>query len=1606
MVSAHLHPEHAVLADKFAALWDANECPDVFSFLRTHSSAGPPEQFCVLLVDQEERWKRATDVPIERYLEQVQAVAEDESLKLRLIVGEFLSAVNRGKQPTIGEYVARFPELGPRLATELRQTGGAPLKGLDLAPTSTSAGHLQLQGTTEDAIKPTAQQAVPLPSRIGRYAIRKRLGNGGYGLVYLGQDEDLNRAVAIKVPRKDRLATRQDQDEFIREARVLASLDHAGIVPVYDVGRTEDGRCFIVSKYIDGSDLTARMAVERLNPLKSTQIVADVADALHFAHCRRVVHRDVKPANILMDQTGRAFITDFGIALKNEELGRDSSIIGTLAYMSPEQIRGEGHLVDGRSDIFSLGVVFYELLTGKRPFPNDLLKRRASVEAQPPRQLNQQLPRELERICLKALCKRAVERYATAKDFADDLRHWLANASERFADGGGGPTVIEVDFHEVQTAPLQIVPRGLRCFNAEDTDTFLELIPGPRDRDGLPESIRFWKTRIESRDPETAFRTGLIYGPSGCGKSSLLRAGLLPRLDASVTVVFLEATAEGTEPRLLRKLRAACPSLPPSVGLTELLVRIRRGDGLRAGQKLLLVLDQFEQWLQSRRTEVDNELVESLRQCDGVRLQCLIGVRDDFWMGISQFMDELEVKMTPEQNVAPMQLLSSWHARKVLIAFGRAFGALPHGDLAPEQSLFVDEVIQNLAEHDRIIPVRLALFTEMIKERTWVPETLTAIGGMEGIGVAFLEDSFSSAAALPQHRMHQQAARAVLRSLLSEGVGTIKGDRRSRAELLAASGYGDHPAKFESLMRILDNDLRLITPTDPAASQADDSAAEQPSSKSRFYQLTHDYLVPPLREWLTRKQKETRRGRAELLLADRAAVWSTRPTNRSLPSFLEWLNILLFTTHRRRAAKEANRNLLQAAARFHILRIAAVALLAGLLVWEAGRQIDRSRARALVTSLSRARTRDVPAIVAEMKQVRSYTDPLLREVTASADSSKPAQLHAAMALLPVDPSQEHEVYEGLLAASPSDIPALREMLVQSRGAAAVSERLWDELLETMHPAGRRFRAAAALAALDPQKSGTSAGRWQQQSGFLSRQLIAELTTDTTAVNTWIRLMMPIRAVLCADLRTISVDGGRTAIERHLSTTVLAEFVADQPGELTALLLETAPEQYAILLPKLHRLGDPARETLLQDFNAPIPANGIAEKRRGPVRRRANAAVALLEFSSTEPLLAVLSTTSDPDLCTYAEDRASSVAARPDLLLRLVSAADTPLRAALLRCLAGMRRNRLPDELKEPLAATMERLFQTDPDCGVHSAAEWVLRAWGLNDRLAGLAKQLVSAVPVNDRRWYVNRAGHTMAVFKGPIRVRIGSPPEEPERDSDETLAIRNINRDFAVSTTEVTFEQFMKYPSKFPHTKKRDQAPTPDCPIVFLTWHRAAEYCNWLSKQEGISEDQWCYAVDHANATPRDDYLKRTGYRLPTEVEWEYACRGGTTAAFSWGNDPQSSRRFAWTSENSGGRTWPVGELGPNQFGLFDMHGNAAEWTQDTYHYDQRGKPVLKTGDDTEDEGFLSDSPRVVRGGQIAQSIYYGRSANRTPAKARSGVTAHSGFRVARTINLGGTRR
>jgi class 3 adenylate cyclase len=279
---------------------------------------------------------------------------------------------------------------------------------------------------------PQTPPAAP-PATFGRYQVRRPLGTGGFGTVYLGHDSDLDRPVAIKVLQARTGLPQIDTQRFLQEARRLARLRHPGIVTVHDVG-VQEGQVYIVSDYVDGPDLSRWLVDNRPGWPEAARIVAAVADALGHAHARLIVHRDVKPANILLTADRIPVLVDFGLALDEIQAGGGEKgiISGTPWYMSPEQVAGTAHRIDGRTDIYSLGVVLYEMLTGRVPFratsTPELLRQVCDDEPQPPRQLVRDIPADLERACLRALAKKQQDRYTTAADFAEDLRRVLLTA--------------------------------------------------------------------------------------------------------------------------------------------------------------------------------------------------------------------------------------------------------------------------------------------------------------------------------------------------------------------------------------------------------------------------------------------------------------------------------------------------------------------------------------------------------------------------------------------------------------------------------------------------------------------------------------------------------------------------------------------------------------------------------------------------------------------------------------------------------------------------------------------------------------------------------------------------------------------------------------------------------------------------------------------------------------------------------------------------------------------------------------------------------------------------------------------------------------------------
>ena len=507
---------------------------------------------------------------------------------------------------------------------------------------------------------------------------------------------------------------------------------------------------------------------------------------------------------------------------------------------------------------------------------------------------------------------------------------------------------------------IAVVPKKLDSFDENDQGFFLELLPGPYREDGLPESLFFWKRRIEETDGDRTFRVGVIFGRSGCGKSSLVKAGLLPRLANHVVAVHVEATGDETETRLLNALRKRCPGLPDNLNLAETCVALRDGQILPADAKVLVVLDQFEQWLHGRAEEDYAELAEALRACDGSRLQCLLLIRDDFWTPLTRFLKQLEVRQEEGKNTAMVDLFDKRHAKKVLTLFGRALGALPkHGGLSGDQEAFIEGAVDELAVGGRIVCVKLALFAEIARRWEWEPRTLKQMGGMTGVGVLFLQESLSGENAPPARRRHLRAAEACLKLLLSETGSEIKGKLRARDELLQASGYADRPDDFAALLDILERELRLIKTTRPEDQSPDQSGLSSPVDERPLYWLTHDYLVPSVREWLAQNRLERTkdwRGRAELRLEELTALWQPTRDRRFLPGPIEFIQILLGVPWKRYQSEQ--RTLIWAASRWYGSLAAVGVLVLAIAGWGVRESRGRAESPAIVRQAGRLTRND------------------------------------------------------------------------------------------------------------------------------------------------------------------------------------------------------------------------------------------------------------------------------------------------------------------------------------------------------------------------------------------------------------------------------------------------------------------------------------------------------------------------------------------------------------------------------------------------------------------------------------------------------------------------
>jgi formylglycine-generating enzyme required for sulfatase activity len=506
----------------------------------------------------------------------------------------------------------------------------------------------------------------------------------------------------------------------------------------------------------------------------------------------------------------------------------------------------------------------------------------------------------------------------------------------------------------------------------------------------------------------------------------------------------------------------------------------------------------------------------------------------------------------------------------------------------------------------------------------------------------------------------------------------------------------------------------------------------------------------------------------------------------------------------------------------------------------------------------------------------------------------------------------------------------------------------------------------------------------------------------------------------------------------LTANLLARYTTDRPAELAEMVTILDPRHYTLfadsirnnqqaIIPLLKaELRKTAFPTWVGNGEIGVAVSSVAGAPAtinilnadfgfdAQAKRQANAAATLFVLGETEPAWSLLAFPNhgDPSVRSYLTQRLATISANPlSLIKRFDAEADVSAKRALLIALGDYPIAAIPVAEREAFAKKLLVLYREHPDSGLHAAIDWLLRQkWNQVDAIhkidAEFAVAARKAEPARaDRNWFVNGEGQTFAVIRGPVEFGMGSPRNEPGRSTFNELAHRaKINRTFAIATKEVTAGEFLRCRPNFVWLERDNQGP--NSPATAITWYDCAMYCNWLSEQDHIPEDQWCYEPVNNDKLKyfegmkiKPNHLSLTGYRLPTEAEWEYSSRSGSSVSRYYGRGVELLPRYGLFVQTRDESARPVGQMRPNDRGLFDILGNAAEWVEDPpLRYSSNADEAVE---DEELLGYSSideKSTRTLRGGSSVGSPAFLRSAHRDSAQPGTRNYTFT-FRPARTL-------
>ncbi|MGW2220052.1 nSTAND1 domain-containing NTPase [Nonomuraea sp. NPDC001684] len=1106
---------------------------------------------------------------------------------------------------------------------------------------------------------------------------------------------------------------------------------------------------------------------------------------------------------------------------------------------------------------------------------------------------------------------------------------------------------------DVRTHSVDCPYRGLFAFRERDAHLYF----------GREAVVRRLRKKLEF-----ASIIGVV-GASGSGKSSVVFAGLIPKLKAERPWIVLEFRP-GPRPfaalgnALMDVLSPGMEEIARPHAVNELIVTLREGSLFAAvdqlvrqrKQPLLIFADQFEElYTHSSDYEEVRTFVSALidvstsHRGSTTPVKVVLTLRGDFYERVvasRQLSDALQ------DGIVHLPPMDRAELRRAIVEPAAVRGTHLEDGL-------VDRILDDVSDEPGKLPLlefSLMLLWEQQEGGFLTHAAYERIGELAGAIARRAEDVYASFAPEQQDTVRQLLTRLV-RVAPPEEDST---DTRRRALMAEVAGL---PRVARVIAGLTDARL-LVTDASPSGEQTVEVAHE---AVIRNWSRLRTWLVED-RQFLLWQQR-TRQWLHEWIHSDREDGALLR--GRILSEAESWL-----------ASK----------GREHI----APDLLD--YVDHSCHARDRDRGKAAMSRaafLLSARPDEVLSIIESLQPHFALIESRLE--TLLAEAAEGERWRVLLALASGDPSKATLLISEFCNVIPHELVIIRNALAAHK--EIILERLWEKTDPAAAHSQERFRSAILLADFAPYDR-----RWANIASDVAKTLAHE---NQLHLREWVSALRPVRDMLLDPLQWHFLNEPREGV-RESAAVLLIELAYDRPSFLARLASESLPQNYEQFFV---RLGQSSRsleiaQGALQSIAAERPRQGLLETERVRVgKRRAVAACTLLRMGVTTGVQDILADSEDPEALTQFIHQVKQRGLPAESLIHFLPEADTAAcRYGLLLALGGYPIDQVPSNMLAGILDSVTTWYEQDPDSGVHSACFWLLQKWEMSSRLGEVDRVAKPYDPASHRNWFTIRAAESLLTFVKyePGVFLMGSPETELERSSYESPQHEvHLTRPFAVCTREVTrgeFETFMMETGIKGLPNIDEWSPLRSEPVVAPTWYESVHFSHWLTEKVGFPEREQCYkdaaALDgsYINGLGAFD-LSVAGFRLPTEAEWEYACRSGTVSPYSFGSDRLLLDQYGWSGANSSLKTHASGTLLPNRRGLFNIHCNCWEWCLDWYGPYPGYRVVDPIGERWGDR-------RVLRGGCWNLGARYGRSACRN-AHLPTNRNYYIGMRLVCTLPL-----